>query len=346
MQAHWSFHHVTRNPQIENAIHSYTRKLEKLLGRFSPDLIHLHGVLEYSAAHQGPVCSLNLWLPTGQLHSREEGGTDLAILKSCFDQLIEQIKKHKEVLRRESVWKRRRYKFRQEFQEMQAGEIRITNRQQLREYLDQVLPQLVRFIARELRWREAAGLLPPGYPSQEEIVNEIVVRALDHCEKKASETDPPFHCLIREAISVLDGSMENAAARLSGSAEETTAIGIGSSSDVLAGKIGAARLWQRNRLSATKEANLPETQLPDPADLFLANLPILDRQVYVLRALEGFDEEEAAKVLGKTGPEVEQIFSRVSREVAAALDQKRAAGWSPRASDEIPPGAAAGSLHQ
>ncbi|MBI1955450.1 MAG: hypothetical protein HYS38_03555 [Acidobacteria bacterium] len=340
MQVHWSYHHVTRNPQIEKAIHSCTRKLEKLLASFSPDLIHLHGVLEYNAAHQGQVCSLNLWLPTGQLHSREEGGTPLAVLKSCFDQLVEQAKKHKQVLRRESVWKRRRYKLQQEVQKINAGEFHITDRQRLCEYLDQVLPQLVRFIARELRWREAAGEWPAGQASQEEIVNEVVVRALENFPKKAFDAELPFHHLIREAIHVLNGSVESAGMKRPGILEGTAGADI--ASDPLAGKIGAAHLWQRHPLAAAEEG-LAEPPPPDPVDLFLANLPVLDRQVYVLRTLEGFEEEEAAKVLGKTGPEVEQIFRRVSREVAAALDQRRAAGWPGRASQEISPGTAGGS---
>jgi len=163
---------------------------------------------------------------------------------------------------------------------------------------------------------------------------------LEHCEKKAFDADPPFHGLIREAIHVLNGSVESAGMKLPGMAEETAGAGI--ASDPLAGKIGTAHLWQRHPLSA-EEVGLAEPQAPDSVDLYLANLPVLDRQIYVLRALEGFEEEEAAKVLGKTGPEVEQIFRRVSRGVATALDQRRAAGWPGRASKEISPGTAWGS---
>ncbi|MBI4460742.1 MAG: hypothetical protein HY648_11885, partial [Acidobacteria bacterium] len=316
MQVHWSFHHVPRNPRIDKAIQSSTRKMEKLLERFSPDLVHLHGLLEYNAAHQGPVCSLNLWLPTGQLHSREESGTELAALKACFDQLIEQVKKHKQVLRRESVWKRRRYKVQQEIREIQAGEIRITDRQRLRDYLDQVLPQLARFVARELRWRETAGLLPPGQAGQEEVVNEVVVRVLDNFQKKVFDTELPFHHLLREAIQVLNGSSEAASMKFPATAEKTPGSEI--ASELLAGRIGASHLWQRQPLPESSPA---EALPPDPVDIVLANLPVLERQVYVLRALEGFEQAETANVLGKPEPEIEMIFQRVSREIGAALDR-------------------------
>jgi len=63
---------------------------------------------------------------------------------------------------------------------------------------------------------------------------------------------------------------------------------------------------------------VPE-QPPDSVDLLLASLPILDRQIYVLHALEGFSWQEAAAVLGKLPAEVNEIFQRASRDVAAAL---------------------------
>ena len=107
MLIEFSFHHVDRDPMINKTIDSNVRKLEKLLSRFSPDLVRLHGLMEFTAPHQGPVCSLNLWLPTGRLNFRHEGGTPLIALQDCFHHLIEQVKRHKAFVRREGVWRRR-----------------------------------------------------------------------------------------------------------------------------------------------------------------------------------------------------------------------------------------------
>jgi len=102
-----SFHHVGRDPKIDKTIDSNVRKLEKLLSSFSPDLVRLHGLMEFTAPHQGPVCSLNLWLPTGRLHFRHEGDTPLFAIHDCFKHLIEQVKKHMAVVRGEGEWRRR-----------------------------------------------------------------------------------------------------------------------------------------------------------------------------------------------------------------------------------------------
>jgi len=327
MHVQFSFHHVSRNPQLDKAITSHVKKLEHLLTRFSPDLIRLHGIVELSAVKQGPICTLNLWLPTARLHAREAGGTSLTDLQKCFDQLIEQVKKHKQFLRREGVWKRRRYKFKQEALELQAAEIHVNDRQQLREYLEQVLPQLVRFIARELRYREMAGILPPGQTQQEEIVDEVVARALEGAQRKPADSVPPFHLLISEAIEVLNGPLGRPA---SADSEAPDAVTSGEPADIGAGKIGAARLWRQAQGSASA-ADSPEHS-PDPVDLFLASLPILHRQVYVLHALEGFTWDEAARALGKSPAEVEEIFRQVSPQVATTLHGSQAAGQSePRA---------------
>lgn len=321
MHVHFSFHHVSRNASLDKKIDSEVRKLEKLLARFSSDLIRLHGVLEFTAAHKGPVCSLSLWLPTARLHSRHEGDTPLTALEDCFSHLIEQVKKHKQFLRREGVWKRRRYKFKQEDLELQAAELRVEDRQQLREYLEQVLPQLAKFVARELHYREMAGVVASGQTQPDEIINEVVARAFEEVSAKPLDSVPPFHRLVSEAIQVLNGPLGKSLP----AAPEADLGGApsGEESAAMAGKIGAAHLW-RLAQNARTSLEIPPRQPPDPVDLLLASLPLLDRQVYVLHAQEGFSWEETARVLEKSPAEVEEIFGKVSGQVAATLRASQA----------------------
>lgn len=107
MHIHFSYHHIHRDSKIDKTVDANVKKLEKLLSSFSPDLVRLHGLLEFNAPHQGPVCALNLWLPTGQLNFRHEGDTALIALQDCFKHLIAQVKKHMAVVRQEGVWRRR-----------------------------------------------------------------------------------------------------------------------------------------------------------------------------------------------------------------------------------------------
>ena len=106
MQVHFSYHNVPRTTQMDKVIQTHIQKLEKLLLRFSPDLVHLHGTLESNGTHQNTVCSLNLKLPTVQLHARQDGVNLTTDLQTCFDHLEAQLKKHKQALRREETWRR------------------------------------------------------------------------------------------------------------------------------------------------------------------------------------------------------------------------------------------------
>jgi ribosomal subunit interface protein len=110
MQVHFSYQNVPRTPQMDKVIETHLKKVEKLLAHFSPDLVHLHGTLESNGTHKNTVCSLNLALPTGQLHARQEGSNLMTDLQLCFAHLLEQLKKHKRSLRNEEAWQRDRAK--------------------------------------------------------------------------------------------------------------------------------------------------------------------------------------------------------------------------------------------
>jgi ribosome-associated translation inhibitor RaiA len=130
MLVQFSFHHVSRDTLIDKAIQSHVRKLERLLIRFSPDLVRLHGLVEFTAAHQGPVCSLNLWLPTGRLNFRHEGDTPLTAIQDCFKHLTAQVKKHKAFLRREGEWRGRKPKSKSARRELRSAEAEVAEAQE------------------------------------------------------------------------------------------------------------------------------------------------------------------------------------------------------------------------
>ena len=296
MQVHLSYPHGAPNRDLEKIIAVQLRKLTQLLGRFSPDLIHLHGVAEHGSPKQGPICSLQLWLPTARLHAKERARDLPTAVRASFDRIVQQVKKHKEVLRREGEWKRKRYRVRREAKETRAGELHLDNRHDLRDYLDQVLPQLKLFIEREIRFRSLNGEPGASEIQGEELLNEVVARALED-QKDFSGTQVPFHRLLNVAIHVLNGAFK---------------------------KTGSSK---------RKIARVTIPESADAVDLCLSNLPAKKRQTYVLHALEGFSFDEAAQVLGQLPSEVEETFQEVSREISLTIRTNRPAGVTPRLLD-------------
>jgi ribosomal subunit interface protein len=93
---------------VEEVVARHIQKLEKLLKRYAPDLVQLHGDLEKRAHRADFNFSLNLALPTGTLHASAIAPDAPASVRAAFSELEGQLKKHKEKLRKDYEWKRKR----------------------------------------------------------------------------------------------------------------------------------------------------------------------------------------------------------------------------------------------
>ena len=104
--------HITyklhKTPAIEKEINHLTDKVSKRLQVFRPELVHLRGSLEENSPREGTVVSLNLRLPTGQLAAHRSAANGIGAVKAAFDDLLQQITKHKGLLRTTHNWPRRR----------------------------------------------------------------------------------------------------------------------------------------------------------------------------------------------------------------------------------------------
>ena len=98
---------------IEAETRRRVTKMEKLLKRYVPDLVQLHGCIEKRPRKPEYLFSLNLSLPTGTLHATGEAADVRACVKAAFAEIESQIKKHMALLRKEYVWKRRRPRVRE-----------------------------------------------------------------------------------------------------------------------------------------------------------------------------------------------------------------------------------------
>lgn len=93
---------------VEKETQRHVAKLDRLLKRYAPDLVQLHGAIEKRPRKENYIFSLNLSLPTGTLHATGEGGEVRGSVKSAFAEIETQIKKHMALLRKDYEWKRKR----------------------------------------------------------------------------------------------------------------------------------------------------------------------------------------------------------------------------------------------
>ena len=105
MNVHVSYK-VHKTPDIEKEISRQIEKIERRLHVFRPELVHLKAVIDQNPAREGTLVSLNLRLPSGQLTAQEKASSTTAAIKAAFDEIIQQIGRHKELLRASHKWRR------------------------------------------------------------------------------------------------------------------------------------------------------------------------------------------------------------------------------------------------
>jgi ribosome-associated translation inhibitor RaiA len=93
---------------IEKETEQHALKLKRLLKRYDPDLVQLHGSIEKHPRMESYSFILNLSLPTGMLHATGAGDDVRSCVKSAFNEIETQIKKHMALLRKDYEWKRKR----------------------------------------------------------------------------------------------------------------------------------------------------------------------------------------------------------------------------------------------
>ena len=107
MNVHVSYR-LPKNPVVEKDVQHQIEKLQKRLQVFRPELVHLKGMVEEVSAREGTAVSLNLRLPSGQMAVQKTASTATAAVRAAFEDLLQQLNKHKEILRASHKWQRDR----------------------------------------------------------------------------------------------------------------------------------------------------------------------------------------------------------------------------------------------
>ena len=112
MKMNLSFRGLTTHDGVERLFTHYCAKMEKFLSAYEPDLVLCHGAMEFSKKKNHYGLSVNLTLPTATLHAVASAKDVTTTVQEAFSELEGQIKKHKEKLRHEHEWKRKRDRIR------------------------------------------------------------------------------------------------------------------------------------------------------------------------------------------------------------------------------------------
>lgn len=195
--------------------------------------------------------------------------------------------------------------------------------------LEPYLPHLFAFVRREIDYYEGLGLLPPGEVRPEDVVDEVVETALSQWDRRPEGSLRPW--LLQLALRRLRRYLRAARERPS---EEIPLEQLVPQEDVptLDADTEIYEFYEPDDIvtwedllsdphSPSPEELLEMAELSDPLQQALASLDPQVREVFVLYALEGLQEEEIARVYGWD-------VGRVKAYLAQARDTLRARlGW-------------------
>ena len=329
MNVHISYK-VQKTPDIEKEINHQIEKLRKRLQVFRPELVHLKGVVEQNSPREGNIVSLNLRLPSGQMAVQQSGGTPAAAVKGAFDDLVQQITKHKDILRSSHKWRRWRrvanarpepgVPFEQTLAAVQPP---MVSPDDIRSYVNANLGRLELFVERELYFRQASDELPPDSVTKEEVIDEAIARALGDGDKPERLALEPW--LYRLAMRAINDLAVN-------SREFTSPVHLEQSArkqNVRASDEPELQFHQPDE-ALTEENVIADTRVATPEQaaysdemITLVQSALLgtkppDRDAFILYAIEGFSVDEIAAIVDRKPDDVRASITAVREQVRKA----------------------------
>jgi len=321
MNVHVSYK-VHKTPDIEKEISHQIEKVRKRIQVFRPDLVHLKAVIEESSAREGMIVSLNLRLPSCQLTAQEKASSPTSAIKAAFDELIQQIGRHKEILRSSHKWRRWRSGPQDSpepgvpFEQTMAAVMPPTiSADDIGSYVNANLGRLERFVDRELHFRRTNEEIPEDGLSTSEVVNEVIARALgDHDRPEKLSLEPWLYRLALQAMNEMTKRLE----------ELGSSIHLEDSrrrQNVEASDEPALQFHQPDE-GWTRESAIPDRRVSTPEQAAYSDEVVAlvqaalrgasrtDREAFLLYGIEGFSLGEIAAITGRHPEAVRESVQR------------------------------------
>jgi DNA-directed RNA polymerase specialized sigma24 family protein len=308
---------VRKTPDIEKEVHTQVEKLRKRLQAFRPELVHLKGLIEENSPREGVVVTLNLRLPTGQMAVHANAQSPASAVKTAFDDLLQQITRHKDLLRSTHKfprWRRgpetrpeRQVPFEQTMAAVQAP---VVSGDDIRTYVNVNLARLERFVERELYFRETSEQIEGDAISTEEVVDEAIARALGDSGEKPERIalEPWLYRLAVRAIDEMSAGagqhngnvhLEDSARKRNVRASDEAELQFHQPDEAILGATVIA-----DRRIETPEQIASSDEMLRLVEIALRGTDRSAREAFILQAIEGFTDDEIAVITDRKADDV------------------------------------------
>jgi len=323
MNVHFTYK-LSKSPDVENLINNQVKKLQTRLQVFKPDMISLHGTIDENPK-VGFTASLNLRLPTGQMAARDSADTPQAVLRSVFDNLLEQLNKHKAQLRSRHQWPRERRVEQPRtvnqvpFEEtLAAVHPESISEGDIDEFVNANLDRLRRYVERELMFRSDNGQDGLREVAVDEVVSEAIASALDENAERPEKVaiEAWLFQLARRAIDRIkresssddrDIALQSNERKLNENSGDDDAL---RQFDFDADTVTAANSLADN--SATPEEIFANDEVIGMVQTALHQAQPEDREAFILFTLEGFTIRELSAITDRKEEDIRKSIRAAS----------------------------------
>lgn len=324
------------HPLLAKKIHQKLGKLGRHLRHFPEGTVHLHIALERHPKKDLYRAALTLRLPANILRSEKENADPIGAFDDAVRVLLRELESFKAGLRRETAWKRqaRREQLRQLKQAGFApvpqaeGEGPQSFQDVLRALLEANHRRLLRFVRRQLWHEVAAGELPAGAIDPRAVVDEVARQALAHPERKPADQSYLLwiYGLARRELArrrrevrqrlAAGESLEDLRvlaeeeARLEGYDPEQPLDVV---ERVLEPPVAEFRDFVPDTQAESPDAAMMRQELLAEMRRAASRWPRIEREVFELSYVEGFEPYEIAMVLGVSEDRVQEALRSIQQ---------------------------------
>ncbi len=315
MNVHFTYK-LDKSPKVEQYLQTQIEKLGPRLHVFNPDMVSLRGLIE-DAPKSGFTAALNLRLPAGQMAARASADTLHAAIRIAFDDLTEQLRKHKEHLRSQYRYPRVRGVERQRIEPQAAFEDTVAavkpekvSSTDVTGFVNANLDRLRRYVERELRFRRDSGQRRLDEVSIEEVIDEAIANALDERGPRPEKIalEPWLYRLSRSAMDRLANQMVPGAHPVRGNHAETYPSLDADDEEMLQfyhpDESAANESVIVDRHGSTPEDDALREELMAMVERALRGATPQQREAFLLFTLEGFRQVEIAAITERTPEQV------------------------------------------
>ncbi len=319
--------------RVEQEWSKITSKLERLLQKYPRDQRHLRLVVR----HKNGMFDARavLMLPTGTLvaHTHQPTNNIREALDVVEERLRREIHKHKEKVRREHLYRRKR-RHRESLESaipLLEEEARAGEQESFFAILRPLIRHLRTHVHYELTLAQLDGRIKPGECTVSDILDEVIARAYDRFLKR-----PQHLSLERWLVEILHEVIDE---RSSGEISTVSVYDPLPENDprfeVENGWIVDNEPFWGNPEPITLEDTLPGSDIPESWQNLMAEeqrrwllnqlrqFPLEKRRAFTLHFLEGWDVAEIALLQDRSAEEVQEDVQTIAEELTRRLQTEQ-----------------------